>query len=54
MKFYEVQQKTQASWVSVGFFLDKKKAEKYKNKFNTGTMVSPVRIVKRKFLDELQ
>jgi len=52
MKFYEVQQRTQSGWVSVGFFLSKEKAEKYEGGFNTAVMVNPTKIVEREFLDE--
>lgn len=52
MKFYEVQQRTQSGWVSIGFFLSKEKAEKYEGGFNTTVMVSPTQIVEREFLDE--
>lgn len=51
-KFYDVQQRlTDGGWVSIGFFLSKKEAEKYEKSFNTKTKVSSTKIEKREFLD---
>tara|TARA_R110002020_G_scaffold201639_5_gene404369 strand:+ start:639 stop:806 length:168 start_codon:yes stop_codon:yes gene_type:complete len=49
-KFYEVQQKSQNGWKSVGFCKTKKQANKLCEQFNTGVTVSPMRIVDRDFL----
>lgn len=50
--FYETEQRTNSGhWVSVGFFLSKKKAQEYLKTFNNGTEFSCVKITERKFLD---
>jgi hypothetical protein len=51
-KFYEVLQQAGGKWISVGCFLSKTKADNHKKKFNIGTEVLPIKVVKRKFLDE--
>jgi hypothetical protein len=48
-KFYEVQQRTQYGWNTMGFCKTKKDAKKLMEQFNTSVMVSPVRMVKRSF-----
>jgi len=50
-KFYEVQQQTGGRWTMVGYFRLKKAAKKYMKKFNTKTVISPVRLVEREFLE---
>ena len=48
-KFYEVQQRTQYGWSTMGFCKTKKDAEKLMEQFNTSVMVSPVRMIERSF-----
>ena len=48
--FYQVMQNGKG----VGFFKKLKNAKQYANKFNTKTEVSPVKIVKQYFLDDMR
>ena len=52
-KFYEVQQSVNGRWISVGCFLSKANAEDHERKFNTRVRVYSLRVVERKFLDDL-
>ena len=47
--FYQVMQNGNG----VGFFRELKNAERYANEFNTKTEVSPIKIVKEQFLDDM-
>jgi len=50
MKFYEVKQQTNnLQWFSLGFFLKKEDAERYKNLYNTQVVVYPIRIGEHEF-----
>lgn len=50
--FYEVRQRTNnGQWMIIGFFQDKKGAEKYKKLHNTKSLVSPIEIQERQFFD---